>query len=448
MRSIAIYSPICISAILLLGGCGPSAAQLDATATAEFTTQSAIQTEHAPTNTPSPSATPTQSPTATPIGGGGQITFVSNRKGGDAIFQIDMASREEIQLTFHPTGDTQPHFSTDGEKLALVSRQDGNFEIYAFYLDGKIVRLTGDASIDAQPAWSPSGDKIAFASDREGNFEIYVMNDSGTDVTRLTNSPGADWFPSWSPDGESIAFDSDLDGNHEIFVMDADGSNPKRLTDREGVDTWAKFSPDGQKIVFGSNESGVFQIYVISVDGTGLRQLTEFSSDSFHPTWSPDSETIAFASGYEGNSNIYTVGLDGGEPIALTDHITDETYPTWTNNALALLRKPWIGMPYCTRDTDGDYDPDTVTSTYTTDDFFAAIEFPFRNVGDEVSWSHTWTYQDGTSVFVGGDWDGDEAGNKVAFFSAPQAAGPGIWTIAVSLQGEVLYEISCEVVEP
>ena len=67
--------------------------------------------------------------------------------------------------------------------------------------------------------------KIAFVSNEDGNQEIYVMNADGSNPTRLTNNSDVDFLPAWSPDGTSIAFVSRIgEGNFEIYVMDADGS--------------------------------------------------------------------------------------------------------------------------------------------------------------------------------------------------------------------------------
>jgi TolB protein len=49
--------------------------------------------------------------------------------------------------------------------------------------------LTRNTARDSDPhelAWSPLGDKIAFVSRRDGNLEIYVMNADGSGQPRLT----------------------------------------------------------------------------------------------------------------------------------------------------------------------------------------------------------------------------------------------------------------------
>ena len=91
-------------------------------------------------------------------------------------------------------------------------------------------RLTNNGASDEQPTWSASGQKIAFVSKRDGNKEIYVMDADGNNQRRLTNNEATDASPAWSPDGRKIAFYSRRDGNNEIYVMDTDGNNQRRLT--------------------------------------------------------------------------------------------------------------------------------------------------------------------------------------------------------------------------
>ena len=92
-------------------------------------------------------------------------------------------------------------------------------------------RLTSEAW-GGEHAWSPVGDKIAFVSRRDGNAEIYVMNADGSQLRNLTRNTVGDRNPVWSPDGRRIAFES----NWQVNVMNADGSGQRRLT-RSGART-------------------------------------------------------------------------------------------------------------------------------------------------------------------------------------------------------------------
>ena len=140
----------------------------------------------------------------------------------------------------------------------------------------------GPGARPGELAWSPVGDKIAFVSRRDGNLEIYVINSDGSGQRRLTRNTVGDSHPVWSPDGRRIAFVS----KSQVYVMNADGSGQRRLT-RNGARNFAPaWSPDGQRIAFerrvGREKYGrcdwcgkavTFQVYVMNADGSEARML-------------------------------------------------------------------------------------------------------------------------------------------------------------------------------
>ena len=107
-----------------------------------------------------------------------------------------------------------------------------------------------DTSLPLDEGMTRGPSKIAFVSNEDGNQEIYVMDADGSNPTRLTNNPDVDTQPNWSPDGAGLVFVSERDGNQEIYVMNADGSNPTRLTNNSDVDFLPAWSPDGTSIAF------------------------------------------------------------------------------------------------------------------------------------------------------------------------------------------------------
>ena len=61
----------------------------------------------------------------------------------------------------------------------------------------KKTRLTFNDVRDHQPTWSPDGKRIAFVSEQDGDSDIFTMNDSGSDQTRITNNDQEDVEPRW-----------------------------------------------------------------------------------------------------------------------------------------------------------------------------------------------------------------------------------------------------------
>jgi Tol biopolymer transport system component len=94
------------------------------------------------------------------------------------------------------------------------------------------------AGIAYDPVWSPTSERIALVSDDSGNDEIWVINRDGSGALQLTwNNWEWDKHPSWSPDGSKIVFWSNRTGIFQIWVMDADGGNLYSLS-RTGFNDW------------------------------------------------------------------------------------------------------------------------------------------------------------------------------------------------------------------
>jgi hypothetical protein len=127
---------------------------------------------------------------------------------------------------------------------------------------------------------------------------------------------------------------------------------------------------------------------------------------------------------------------------------TSSGYPAWTVAQETISNDPVIGPPYCMRDTDGDYQPDKVTNTFSTKDDIAYIEFPYDNMQDGMIFSHEWEVPGGSSVLIVGasSWDGGETGFHVSYFGLQHA--PGVIKIKLYLENKLMQEIECEVVEP
>ena len=134
-----------------------------------------------------------------------------------------------------PGWDSQPAWSPDGTRLALVSdwlAYDFVQDIYLINSDGSgFTALTGDIfdHVDyLRPSWSPSGAKIAVAITKTVGFDRYVtelgvMNADGSGLKPLIEA--ATWAKSsWSPDGERIAFTSGVTGHLDVSWVEADGS--------------------------------------------------------------------------------------------------------------------------------------------------------------------------------------------------------------------------------
>ena len=59
--------------------------------------------------------------------------------------------------------------------------------------------LTYSPFDDYNPSWSSDGSRIAFVSEQTGNPNIFVMTKDGTQSASLTLDPKIDLTPQWMP---------------------------------------------------------------------------------------------------------------------------------------------------------------------------------------------------------------------------------------------------------
>lgn len=153
-------------------------------------------------------------------------------------------------------GDTMYLISTDGSVLTAIDKGEypawnpkdnwiahrgcygADCGLWLTHADSRERRRLTTGASDGQPAWSPDGQRLAYISKDDGNFEIYLINRDGSGKTRLTNDLHSDGLPVWSPDGKWIAFRSDRDGSWAIYVMKPDGSDLRKVLDANVLPLW------------------------------------------------------------------------------------------------------------------------------------------------------------------------------------------------------------------
>jgi TolB protein len=185
-----------------------------------------------------------------------------------------------------------PRFSPNGEEIVLAVIIDGKSAIYKINLaTNQLIQLTEHSCIDTSPCFSNDGEKIVFTSNRQGREAIYVMNKDGTDQRRISIGEGKYSQPIWSPRGDLIAFSKQTGGQFFIGTMNPDGSGERLITSGYLVEApcWAS---NGRYLAY-SMESGPCrkpQIGVVDITGHHIR-IIDTQKDASHPAWSPTIKT-------------------------------------------------------------------------------------------------------------------------------------------------------------
>lgn len=226
-----------------------------------------------------------------------------NNSGDKFVFaqKIDGENNENMEIcvlgvdgnNFHRVTDNSfwdlyPAWSSDGNRIAFLSKRENDLDIYVMEADGSnIQKLFDSGSHDADIDWKAN--KIVFTS----GFKIWSINDDGTQPTQITNPANAgqwgnanlpigDYDPRLNPDGTKIVFErledpSSTHGNYNIFVINSDGSEETRLTNNGYSQGLASWSHSGIKIVYivaAINKEGKYDIYLMNADGTNNQNIT------------------------------------------------------------------------------------------------------------------------------------------------------------------------------
>jgi len=251
--------------------------------------------------------------------------YTSNVDSGNFdIYLRAMSGITTVRLTAHPSRDTNPVISPDGETLAFVSfREDPEGDIFTLDIDAEgliekgekstgtmetlgaraenlTAETAGDSGVslairDANPVWSPDGKRIAFSRTKGSSTEIWMMKKNGKDKKQLTTGGGD--YPSFSPDGKSILFVSYKESNEgDLCILDTNSGKTVKLDAGKGIKLYPCYAGSGTEFVFSliendTNGNGRLDLedrsvlqYMNTRDGSRYR-LTRSSVSSFKARW-------------------------------------------------------------------------------------------------------------------------------------------------------------------
>lgn len=169
-----------------------------------------------------------------------KLVFFSRRESDrkSRVYQVEAIGGDDWELkrgvepvwgeypTWHASGSIVYRSTWPDQGLAVMN-EDGS--------EGRMILSEGSATA---PAVSPNGRFVALMSQQDGNWEVYRINVDGSGLLRLTNHEANDGLPTWAPDGSAIAFVSDRGGTWAMWAVAANGQGLRQLFTLPG-------SPDG-----------------------------------------------------------------------------------------------------------------------------------------------------------------------------------------------------------
>ena len=130
---------------------------------------------------------------------GTEIYFTSDRSGGPQIYKINSAGGSAERVTFEGGYNARPRLSPNGEKLALVHLDRGNYRIAVLHLKRKDLVVVSAGSQDESPSFAPNSDSLIYATRQGRNGVLETVSADGLIRQRLGSAQGDGREPVWSP---------------------------------------------------------------------------------------------------------------------------------------------------------------------------------------------------------------------------------------------------------
>lgn len=273
----------------------------------------------------------------------------------------DIAEKLNKQESFVHRMNLVPALSPDGRQLAYIANKNLNEDIYLLTADGEgnwrdERLLKGGESkrfetlrfFDTAFGWSTDGQKLAFVSKSGKDDALYIMNPHTREVLHqfIFDELNGLLSPTFAPDGKQLAFVGISGGISDLYILTIDDGELTRLTDNRWAELHPQWSPDGEYIAYatdegaGSNEEHLlfsdYDIAVLRLADRRLEMITELDGNATNPQWLPDGKALAFVSDHQGISNIYRQSLENGELVQLTNLANGVSGITETTPAFSL----------------------------------------------------------------------------------------------------------------
>jgi Tol biopolymer transport system component/imidazolonepropionase-like amidohydrolase len=253
--------------------------------------------------------------------------------------------------------DKKIEFTTDeGTWMSLDVSSDGKTIVFDLLGDiysvptsgGEAKRIIGGLSFESQPKFSPDGKKIALISDRSGAENLWLADADGSNPKALTKGRNQLFLsPSWTTDGQYViaSRSGEAIGTFALWMYHRDGGSgvligqpdppplPPGSVQPQPIRRnrfGAVASPDGRFIYY-AQRNGTFsynaqfplwQIVRFDRDTSEASPITNAQGSAMRPLLSPDGKKLVYATRFEGGTALRVRDLDTSEERWLINNVT------------------------------------------------------------------------------------------------------------------------------
>jgi TolB protein len=214
------------------------------------------------------------------------LAYVSFGSGKSKVYIQNVLNKNSlVSLPSFNGISSSPSWHPNGKSLLITLSKDDNQDIYRYFLDGKLERLTKNPSIDTEASFSPDGESIIWTSNRDNYAAIYIKNIKTNEVKKL-NIPGKyNVNPSFSPDGKKIILIHSQSGEHKVAEFELKTNDLVVITDNK-LDESPSFAPNGKMVIYSYNKNNTSYLAAVSTNGLFSLKLSDGSKQVREPVWS------------------------------------------------------------------------------------------------------------------------------------------------------------------
>ncbi len=254
-----------------------------------------------------------------------------------SIWTLPIEGGEATPLTQGMAFDAMPRFSPDGERVVFVSDRTGGENLFNLAVDlSDTIQVTrGNNNSYQSPTFSPDGMYIvATRQGGAGQGKLWMYHTEGGTGTALISEPAnlRTTGAAFTPGGEEIwygrrtgswTYNSPM-REYQLAVYDMDTGETRTMTNRYGGAFRPVISPDGRWLVYGSRHVAHTGLRIRDLETDEDRWLafpvqrdeqeSRATRDAYPGmAFTPDSEDLVATYG----GKLWRIPVDGGDPIEI-----------------------------------------------------------------------------------------------------------------------------------